>query len=70
MLDYNDPKNLCRRSLYEAALLCPSIVMFATLPVGVRIECSPDTLSIVHDGTVATPKAGSFLDLLYRGQRQ
>lgn len=37
-LSYNNPSHLCRVSLYEAILLCPSITKYLALPSGCRVE--------------------------------
>ena len=65
-LDYNDPCNLRRCSLYEIAIACPSIVSFVALPVGTRIELSGGGVLISKDGSEVAARAGSFLELLLR----
>lgn len=67
-LDYNDSENLRRVSLYEAATLCPRIVMFMSLPVGTRVEYSPGRVSISREGSTIVPQAGSFLERLVHPQ--
>lgn len=60
--DYNDPKNLRRVSLYEAALLSPRAVMFLALPSGMRIHLSETRSEFLFNGHALIPKSGTVLD--------
>lgn len=60
-IDYSDASNLRRISLYEAALYCPGIVMFLSLPSGSRVERSGSSVSIGLHGEKIVPAHGSFL---------
>jgi hypothetical protein len=61
-LDYNDPRNVRRVSLYEAALLLPAIVMFLCLPFGSEVKVSRSTVTVWLNGDFVAPSPNSFLD--------
>lgn len=63
-LDYNDPENLHRVSLYEAVVRCPNIVMFMSLPFGIKVEYSDENIAVWLDGRLVTPSANSYLGRL------
>jgi len=60
-LDYGDPTNLRRVSVYEAIVNWPQTSWFLAMPSGVRIERSRERLSIYYRGQERTPSKGSFL---------
>lgn len=60
-LDYNDPSNLRRVSVYEAIVSWPRASWFLAMPSGVRIESSSERLLIYYQGRERTPSEGSFL---------
>jgi len=61
-LDYNDAGNLHRVSLYEAAIECPSIVMFMALPFGITVRYSKGDISVSRAGATIPPLSQSFLE--------
>ena len=65
-LDYCDPSNLCRVSIYEVVTNCPNIAGFLAMPSGIRVEKSKDRLSVFYKDQPLTPTKGSFLDLISR----
>jgi hypothetical protein len=60
-LDYNDPGNLRRDSLYAAAILCPAAIMFMALPFGIVVEISEGQIAVTHHGKSVAPRTNSFL---------
>jgi hypothetical protein len=60
-LDYNDPGNLRRDSLYAAAILCPAAIRFMALPVGTLVELSNGRFEVSRRGKAVIPRAKSFL---------
>lgn len=65
-LNYNDPENLRRVSLYEAAILCPAIIMFLAMPAGTTVRLSESAVSIARGGVDVAPSPDSFLGRLFR----
>ena len=61
-MNYDNPGNLRRGALYEAAVRCPRIVMFMSLPFGTRVEYSERRVSVWLDGKPVAPGADSFLE--------
>jgi hypothetical protein len=65
-LDYNDPVNLRRVSLYEAAIECPLCLMFMSLPFGTTVRYSRGNTSVSREGATILPTSNSFLERLCR----
>lgn len=60
-LDYNDPKNLLRKSIYEVACKEPRVLPYLALPVKSRVEHIENSVVFFHDGKMVEPTQGSYL---------
>jgi hypothetical protein len=67
-LDYNDPANLRRVSVYQAILDAPRIAGFLALPAGCRIEIARQSTTLSYRGQALTIRKGSFLDVACSGR--
>jgi hypothetical protein len=61
-VDYNEPANLYRTSVYDAFVRWPKVAMFFALPAGSRVEMSPNQLALSRNGLRLELRTGSFLD--------
>lgn len=61
-LDYNDPANLDRLSVYRAILDWPQVAGFLGLPADCRVEVTGSTLLVSRSGEPLEIKKGSLLD--------
>jgi hypothetical protein len=61
-LDYSDPKNLLRKSIYEVVCKEPRVLPYLALPVKSRIEHSESCVVFFHDGKMVEPIQGSYLE--------
>jgi hypothetical protein len=59
--DYDDPANLRRVSLYDAARLVPRCVMFMALPPGTRVLLSPGSAQVSYLGAGRSFGPGTLL---------
>ncbi|HEX4142012.1 MAG TPA: hypothetical protein VHY91_00545 [Pirellulales bacterium] len=64
-LDYNNPENLTRVSLYVAAVQCPTVIPFLFLPCGTRVDREGHKLEFSLNGKTIGPRPGSFLKRLF-----
>jgi hypothetical protein len=61
-IDYNDPANLRRISVYQAILDTPLIAGFLALPTGCRVEISGQSTTLSYNGQPLKIQKGSFMD--------
>lgn len=61
-IDYNDPKNLNRISLYELGCQRPDIVMYLALPPNINIIAGENFIDVKYQGKKIVPYPQSFLD--------
>ncbi|HEY1785117.1 MAG TPA: hypothetical protein VGG30_06180 [Pirellulales bacterium] len=66
-LDYNNPENLTRVSLYAAVVQCPTAIPYLCLPCGTRIDREDGKVECSVTGKTIRPRAGSFLKQLLGG---
>jgi hypothetical protein len=65
--DHEDPQNLEKLSLYEAALHNRSIIEYLALPPGVLLQETFEGLEVLfHGGRQIEPRKGSYIDALAR----
>jgi hypothetical protein len=62
-LDYNDPSNLVRISVYQTILNWPPAAWFLALPEGTRIEVFQKGFMVFRNEERLFPRKGSLLDL-------
>jgi hypothetical protein len=62
-IDYNDPANLRRISVYQAILDAPHIAGFLALPTGCRVEISRQSTTLSYKGQPLKIQKGSFMDI-------
>jgi hypothetical protein len=62
-IDYNDPANLRRISVYQAILDAPRIAGFLALPKGCRVEISGHSTTLSYNGQPLKIQKGSFMDI-------
>jgi hypothetical protein len=67
-IDYNDPINLQRISIYQAILNVPQIAGLLALPTGSHVEISPDSTTISYNGLPLRIREGSFLGIARSGR--
>ena len=61
-LDYGDPDNLRRVSVFEAISNCPRIAGFLALPTGTRVVLAKDRVTVTYFNEPLIPTKGSLLD--------
>ncbi len=61
-IDYNNPSNLRRISVYQAILDAPHIAGFLALPTGCCVEISGQYKTIFYNGQYIKIKNGSYMD--------
>jgi hypothetical protein len=64
-LDYNNPANLRRISLYEGALKCPACIQFLAFPAGTEIHLIKSKLEIWISGRKLEAKDNTLLKTQY-----
>jgi len=60
-LDYNNPDNLRRTSVYQAMIDFPSIVACLGLPSGLTVEISQSQIAVSREGVRSPVRPNSFL---------
>jgi hypothetical protein len=69
-IDYSDPQNLRRASLYEAGVLTPGAIMFLALPTGYRVVLTDSSIEITFGDRELTPLPTSFLERFFLSRHE